>query len=424
MLEVLVGLTGLICLGAAVYVYNVYRDPFHPLIYLTGMFSFIYVYMPALLLKSGELFTFVSEEQAVFSHLIVMASLVALITGCLKGSNSPATTPPADFYIPVDSSRLRAGAYVAGAVGLVAWALTILNVGGLANAYSTGYGGGWSDYGYVRDSAYLLLIALLILLSPQGLQAKGFIWRLAIVVFSAPWVIQGLLGARRGPTFMVTIAVVVSWFMARGKRPPVLGTVVGGALLGMLLLFLVSNRNEIHVGSDFDLKANPKDQILNAAAYNEYIFSAGTITASHQIGEYFWGRRWAAEVLVRPVPRQIWPNKWAAMGVPDSYVGIAGGTVLDIMGWAENPGAAPAIVADLWAEWGWLSIPIMGLIGWYYGIAWKRATMWGGRWISNYVIVVMLSIFFITQTMEAVIFRFIILMSVSLYLWRRARILQ
>jgi hypothetical protein len=421
MLEPLVWLTGVLCLWSAVYTYRKYGDVFHPLVFLSPMFGFIYVYMPMVVIRSGELFSFVTEDQAVFVQLIVLASFVALAIGCLMGSRHDDEPIPAQPRVSIDGSALRSGAYVAGGVGMAAWGITMINVGGIAGAYSTSYGGGWSDYGYVRDAAYLLLVALLALLSPEGSRTKSLVRKGAVVAFAMPWLLQGLLGARRGPTFMIAVAVAVSWFMARNKRPPLFATVAGGSCLGLLLIFLVSNRSSIHLGTDFELQDNA--QLFKGAAYNEYIFGAGTIIASNSIGEYFWGRRWIAELFVRPVPRQVWPDKYIDFGIPEQYVGIAGGTVLDRMGWAENPGAAPAIVADLWAEWSWLGIPMLGFFGWYYGRAWKRAALWGGGLaISRYVIVVMLSIFLITQTMEAIIFRFAILMTVSWFLWRRATV--
>jgi len=402
-----------------VYAYRRYGDVFHPLVFLSPIFGFVYVYMPLVLIRSGELFSFISEDQAVFVQIVVLASFVALAIGCLMGSRADGEPLPAQPRVSIDGRALRTGAYAIGGVGLIAWAITIINVVGIADAYSKGYGGGWSDYGYIRDAAYLLLVALLALLSPEGSRTKSLVRKGAVVAFVMPWVLQGLLGARRGPTFMIAVAVAVSWFMARNKRPPLFAAVVGGSCLGLLLIFLVSNRSSIHLGTDFELQDNA--QLLKGAAYNEYIFGAGTIIASNSIGEYFWGRRWIAELIVRPVPRQVWPEKYIDFGIPEQYVGIAGGTVLDRMGWAENPGAAPAIVADLWAEWSWLGIPMLGFFGWYYGRAWKRAVSWGGGLaISRYVIVVMLSIFLITQTMEAIIFRYAILTTFSWFLWRGA----
>jgi hypothetical protein len=90
------------------------------------------------------------------------------------------------------------------------------------------------------------------------------------------------------------------------------------------------------------------------------------------------------------------------------------------MGWQEIPGAAAAAVADLWVELSWLSIPLMGLIGWGYGRVWFRALFQQEWWTTLYMIFALLSIYFISQSGEAVIFRALLLIVPSRYVWKKA----
>jgi hypothetical protein len=314
------------------------------------------------------------------------------------------------------------GAYVLGGLGLLCWLYTVSAEGGLAGAFGHPYGMGWSDLGYIREAVYLLIVAELLLLSPHGFEPRNKKWVAAVIVFAIPWILQGLLGARRGPTFVIMLTLGMSWYLARGTRPPLMLVLGGGALLGFLILFLVTNRKHIYIGGDISNVSTDVSGFLDANEANEYIFGAGCIITSRETGHYFWGRRYLAQIVVRPVPKQIWPTKYADFGVAEltQNAGVAGGGLADIMGWTEVPGAAAAAVADLWVEFSWLSIPVMALIGWLYGRVWQRSVQDGAWWTTLYMIFALLSIYFVTQSGEAVIFRFVILTLPARYIWRKA----
>lgn len=398
------------------------RDTFHPLVLTLPMFMFIYGYLPLSLIDSGELFSFVSEDQADFAQSVSLLVMLAFSGGCLWGGAWSASL--GERRLNYRPETLRIGAMALGAIGLAAWLYMLRESGGFESAFGGSYGMVWSDIGYIRDSVYLLLVAILLLLSPQLFSPGRVYWWAAILVFAAPWAIQGLLGARRGPTFVLAIAIGVSWFMARGKRPSILLIAPAGAALGLLMLFLVGNRGSIGLETDLNLSSERIGETFKASESNEYIFSTGCISASRQTGEFFWGKRLLAQVLVRPIPRQLWPNKYADFGVPEleQNAGVAGAGLQAVMGWAEIPGAAAAMVADIWVEFSWGAIPFAGLCGWAYGYCWKRAITEGGVWITQYVILLILSVYLITQGMEPVIFRLLILSLPARWLWRRATI--
>jgi hypothetical protein len=423
MLEVLVWLTAALCLGAFLFGYFKYRDVFHPLIILPPMCAFIYVYMPLHFIKTGDLFQFVSEDQAVFVQMLVIAVLGVFFAGCVGGSlERPIAFRPAPQ--PVNPYVLHKGAYILGGIGMLAWVYTIKNAGGFTGAFGQAYGAGWSDIGYIREAVYLLIVGLLLLISPEGLRIRDRKATIAIAAFAIPWLMQGLLGARRGPTFMITVAIVMSWYLARRKRPPVVAILGGGAALGLLMLFLVTNRNNIYLGSNFQgVKTDVSDVATKATNANEYIFGAGCIIASKETNHYYWGKRYLAELFVRPIPRQLWLNKYKDFGVGEleKNAGVAGQGLIDVLGWKEVPGAAAAMVADLWVEFSWLSIPVALLLGLLYGRAWRRAVDDGGFWTTEYTILILLSIYLVTQSGEAVIFRLVILSLPAAFVWRKAR---
>ena len=419
-MDLLIIAGAVLCVIAVAVAYSQYHDVFHATFLFAPMCAFIYVYMPWKLVQSGELYSFISEDQAIFVHSVILACLAALFYGCLRGSRPFA----AAVRLPVtyDQRTIHISAYVLGTIGFLAWAWTIRSAGGFEAAYSQAKGGGWSDFGYVREASYLMIVGVILLLSPEGFAPKKKIWVVALLSFTLPWLIKGLLGARRGPTFVIIVTVAMSWYLARGKRPSLMTLAAGGFGLGMLMLFLVVNRSQIHLGSDMEFNTEVTESVSKAGAANEYIFGAGCIIASRQSGNYFWGRRYLAEILVRPVPHQVWPTKYEDFGIQsiEQNGGVAATGLAEVMGWSEVPGAAGAMVADLWVELSWLAIPACGLIGFGYGRCWRMAVTRSGYWSTQYVILALLSVYLVTQSMEAVIFRFIIISAPTLYVWRKA----
>jgi hypothetical protein len=314
------------------------------------------------------------------------------------------------------------GGYVLGSIGLLAWLYVISSGGGFLEVFGRANGRGWSEVGYIRETVYLVIVGLLLLFSPQAYNPKDKLWLAAVIALSLPYVIQGLLGAQRGPTFLIAMTLGISWYMARGQRPSLLLVGGGGVLLGLLMLFLVTNRGAIYVGSHEEVKTDAS-AVLEATEANEYIFGAGCMIASHQTGEYFWGKRYLAQLLVRPVPRQLWANKYADFGVPEleANAGVAKVGLGPVMGWSEIPGAAGAMIADLWVEFSWLALPVLFLIGYAYGSTWRKAVTLSGPWNTQYTILALLSIYLVSQSGEAVIFRLVILSLPSWWVWRKAR---
>lgn len=419
MLVNLIYLTGALLALSLAWAWYRYRDVFHPAMLISPMMAFMYVYMPHNLVREESLFQFVSTEQAEFFQTLVLFSLTAFFVGCFWGSS---TTPKVSWFqrVTYDSDTVRRGGYVLGAIGVLAWLYVIQNAGGI-QVFMRAKAQGWSDNAYIRESAYLMIVGLLLLLSPQGIALRSRVWQFAVVLLALPYLAQGLLGAQRGPTFLIFVTIGMSWYMSRGRRPSILMLGIAGSLLGFLLLFLVVNRGSIYVGSEAELKSDVSE-ILGASESNEYIFGIGCVTASEVAGKYFWGKRYLAQVLVRPIPRQIWPTKYEDFGVPELLfnAGVAGAGLADIMGWGEVPGAAAGMVADIWVEFSWLCIPVIGWLGWLYGYSWRRAIIQGGPWITQYIIFILLSVYLVSQSGEAVIFRLIILSIGTRYVWRRA----
>ena len=248
MLETLVWITAIICAGGMANAYLTYRDPFHPAMVILPMFAFIYVVMPLYQLKAGDLFTYVSEDKLVWVHSIVIAGLVCLIVGLHLGS-AAAAAPENRALIGYRPEMLHRGAYILGSMGLTAWGWAVHNGGGITHVFGHAKGMGVSDFGFIREAAYLLIVAVLLLISPEGYAPKNKLWCAAVVCFSLPYALQGLLGAQRGPTFLIVVSLGMSWYLARFQRPSVVTMLSAALALGVLMIFLVTNRDAIYLGS-------------------------------------------------------------------------------------------------------------------------------------------------------------------------------
>lgn len=399
------------------------RDVFHPLVFIGPMLAFLYGWMPWKLLSKDAFAQFLDRDQLTHVQILNILGVLAFVLACLAAGVRLRKQRRAE--VPRLSSeacrRLLFGAAVAGAVGLICWGITIINVGGFVNAYSTSYSGGWDDSGYVRDGSLLLLTGVLLAvtsLSAGGPRLPGLI---LIGLYGFPWLSQALLMARRGPTFAFAIVVLMGWYINRRKRPPIFAVGALGLGLGWLVLFLVTNRGNIYLGSDFDVSTDVSNIVEKPDTGNEYIYGAGTVLSAERRDHYFWMRRYLAQILVRPIPSAIWPTKYEDFGVPELLHNAGTGEGFgDALGWNGAPGSAPGIVADLFVELWWLAIPAMALLGWVYGSVWKRAVLRGGPWSSQYVILSALSIYLVMQTMEAVIFRTLLLSIPCWITWRWA----
>jgi hypothetical protein len=258
----------------------------------------------------------------------------------------------------------------------------------------------------------------------KGLARNGlWMWSLGMIgVFGLPWLTTAILMARRGPTFALLTILLMGWYMSRRKRPPVVAMAALAFLTGWLVLFLVTNRGSIYLGSDFNhVNTDVTGIVEKPDAGNEYIYGGGSVLSAERRDHYFWMRRYLAQVLVRPIPSAIWPTKYEDFGVPELLKNAGTGEGFgDTLGWQGAIGSAPGIVADLWVELWWLSILGMAALGLLYGFVWKKAVTRGGPWMTQYVILSALSIYLVMQTMEAVIFRTLLLSIPCWLTWRWA----
>ena len=404
-----------------VYAYTVSRDVFHPLMFIGPMLIFMYVWMPMKLNASGGLDGFFQKDQLEYVQFINLCGILCFTLGCLSvGCKTPAlasTGPKSPRAIRI---FLMSGILI-GLLGVGAWSVAIISVGGLYDAFSQAYSGGWDDNGYVREASLLMFPAYLLIIAVAAGARNRIGLALLATMFVIPWMIQAAFTSRRGPTFMISVILSMGWYMNRGKRPSLVTAGFAGLLLGFMLLFLVTNRQNIYIGSDQELTTDVTNIVEKPDTGNEYIYGAGSILSAELREQFYWGRRYLAQIVVRPIPHTIWETKYEDFGLPEmNHNAGTGEGFAETLGWEGATGSAPGLIADLWLEFRWLNLPVLWIFGWTFGRVWRKTREVGGPWITQYVILAALSIYFVMQTMEAVIFRTLIL-SVPVWLvWKAA----
>jgi oligosaccharide repeat unit polymerase len=423
MFLVLIWLTIATCLACVIFAYKSTRDIFHPAVIALPMFAFLYGWMPLRLLQDDTLFGYFDPEQLCFVQLLNLAGILAFVWGCvLFRPSAQLPVKQMTCLSEIRERRLLMSSVLIGLLGLIAWTVTIHNVGGLTEAFSRPYSGGWDDSGYLRDGSLLLFPAESLAISVLVMGRRRRTALVLAVGFMLPMAFQAIFTSRRGPAFMICAIVSLSWFFYRRTRPSVL-IVVGAAILcGYGILLLVVNRQQMYLGSSFNLNTSVGTYVNRNDSSNEYIYGSGSILNSYYAKSYYWGHRYLAQVVIRPIPSALWPTKYEDFGVADLLKNAGNATTFsNTLGWKVPPGAAPGIIADLWVEFSFGMLLCLWLIGRFAAWIWFRAVTAGGLWTAQYCILGTLSIYFVMQTMEAVIFRFSLL-SVPLWLaWSSKR---
>jgi len=426
MFETLLLLTFLVCLGGVLWGAFRFRDTLHPLVYLMPMAGFIYVYLPIQLRLKDGLQQYFTPEELVYVQGINLLGLLGLLIGCVYGSKRlQRDASRMDVFSAAMTPRLRQlfvrMGIAFGVFGFLTYAIQLYNVGGFVEAYDSVKGGGWSDSGYIRDLDYMLVPGIVfVYLSRVDRPLRFWDWVL-IGVFSFPFAARGLLTARRGPTFLFFALVFGGWYLTRRRRPSLPTLAAGGGLIGLLLLTLVTFRSQIYLGSSFltgdtppveEVVESSLEWVTTPSLHNEYLYGTYVIMNAREEEKHYYGRRYLTQLFVRPIPSSVWPNKYEDVGM--GAVTTNGGVLFTENVVKEHPnvpvGAATAVVASAYVEWGWWGVPVfLFVIGWGYALAWRKSLVVGGVWTVVYTIFLVMSVYLVAQNFYAVFYRLLLM---------------
>lgn len=421
-------ITGLTLIVGTVFAYQVSRDVLHPAMFLGPLFLYGVVIDPWLVRSSVSEFL-PNQEDVQFVLELHLAAVAALMLGLLA-------RPPVAFRRARRRAKSRGTfgpanlvqvAWAVTAWALVSYAIGIANAGGLVAAYSQSKGGGYSSSGYLSESMNLGLVgAAMVTLARYR---RGFTaGTLAVFALGLlPNLLQGTLGGRRGPLFMSLSAVVVGWLLTRVRTPrlwkiwPAMGTIA------LAVAFVASQRQFLYLGSQQSVDwqafvSSIGQQDLDQG--NNFIYGSGFVTAVRRTGEYTWGRELAVNLVVRPIPRQLWPTKYEDAGatwVTSNYPGLGHltqGDWLSTVGWLPLPGSSAISVSDLYGEFGWGAVAVFYVIGRGFAfVYWRRRTR-SGIWQLLHLEALVLTVYLATQSFSAFYHRFLILAVPTVIVWR------
>ncbi len=425
-------IAGIVVLG--IYWGSVYaNDTLHPLVYLMPMVGFIYVYMPARQYQEGGLLEYFSLAEITYVQGFNFLCVLGLTAGCYLGSRNlkrEASRIDVFGYVSTPTMRrtlLQIGIGL-GIIGVGTYLYQISNVGGFYAAYDSPKGGGWAASGYIREMDLWVIPAIaLVYVSRAGRSLAG-LHRILVGVFAMPLLLRGLLTARRGPTFLALATLIGGWYLANRKRPSSLTVIAGGTAIGLFLLFLVSYRGEIYLGSPLlqgDLPGATEavekslERTTESRFGNEFMYGTYVVLNARDRAGHYWGTRYLTQLFVRPIPSAFWPNKYEDVGMKE--ITVNAGQLRTVNREEEHPlipkGSAPGFAGSTYVEWAWGGPLFLLSLGWLYAFVWRKNLVQGGIWTVTYVTLLATSAFFVAQSFIAVLFRILMMGIPPVVLW-------
>lgn len=254
--------------------------------------------------------------------------------------------------------------------------------GGIVHSFSQqhGHAMAWEqNTAYIYDGPWLMLSGSVMMMLGDP-RSKSQRWRtLAPYAFLAVYVLQAILIGGRGAIFAVTTIYFVGSSIALRKKVSFAQAARVLLPVGLVVLLLAGYRSFLHLGAPTQEEASAGVPTVDAAfeeatgaseydrehdtASQEFLFHAATLEAVDQTGKLEYGLSWLQFFVVNPIPRVLFPQKPNPVWIGVNYEDIIQNT-----GIAIAPGAAPGIVADLYARFHLFSAVFL----WALGIGLRR----------------------------------------------------
>ena len=319
-------------------------------------------------------------------------------------------------------------AVVLAATAGAAYAYGIANAGGLVAAFLRRKGGGTSGYGYVNEAMNLGLAAAAMVALSRARRGWTLPTAALLVCGLLPNLIQGTLGGRRGPLAFALLGLLVASLIAARRRPKVV--VVGAALsfVAFAITLVWSQRHSVYLGSEqTEVNWSEFEATLTQAEVdsgNNFIYASGFVISSQKANEFTWACELAVNLLIRPIPRQLWPTKYEDVGatwITNEYPGLGhlqASAWLDAVGWLPPAGSSGISISDLFGEFSWGTVLVMYLVGQDSPTCNGGGRASGGVWILLHFEALIVSIHLATQSFSAFYYRFLILAVPTVIVYR------
>ncbi len=434
MFEVICGLIVISCAIGSVAAYAVTRDALHPAVFVSPLFGYFYGVWPIILNADGELQALIDASYLTHAAILFLAAILAMFAGLLwrARANTEAMAMVGGgrgFLVPPErAGRLFMLAVVLGLIAIVAYIIQLDNVGGFWRAYSRAKGGGRSDSGYIGEGILLSFPAILFL--ALAVRASGGRIRLMHIVIATavamPHLLQGILGGRRGPLFIILSTLLFAWFIARGRRPSFTAMVASVAFLGLTMVVVKSQRHHIYIGSDGQFEFS---RIFDAdglslgqpGSRNSYFTGVAQVLAADFYGDYYWGYRYLVTFFVRPIPKQLWSDKYADVGaswIEQNRNDRETGHYFSVVNEYLPRGVSGGAIADGYQEFWWGVVVMFFLIGRLFAYVYWKHRRSGGFWTVLLMLMLALGVYLPSQSFSAWLHRLMFMSFFTLVFWR------
>jgi hypothetical protein len=416
--------------------YAAYRrshDPLHPGVFLFPMLFAGYGVWPLVLNLNGDIDRLLGPQRFTEVTVLYLLSLAAFYLGLLQHPSAgdlrrmealPGRARP--FALQIEDKQRRRAHQAAVALALLAvsaqWYM-LSNVGGFVQAYSRHKGGGYASSGYVGEAllfAYPAILLLAVARSGKPIRARDI--ALALITAS-PHLSQGVLGGRRGPLFLILATLYLAWHIARGIRPTFRGAAIAVSAMVLAVVLVWSQRQFVFMGSEssVDLRRIATVVDVESLTESDYIAGAATVLAADYHSDFYWGYRYLVTLLVRPIPRQLWPTKYADVGATwvdaaDAEEGMY--DILPAVGFMIPAGASIGFLADLYHEFWWFCLVAAYCFGRVYSWGWYKHRIRGELWTVLFAEMVILGIYVPTQSFSAWFHRYLFMAVFTALFWR------
>lgn len=337
-----------------------------------GSFAFLYVIQPMQLILSGSSDLFLTEGQFAKAILIPAVMLVAFMWGWLRPVR---WTPKA--VAPWDPKVMWIVGFWAATAGLILYFIFIERSGGIVASFSQAHGKAmaWEqNTAYIYDGPWWILSGSAMMIVAD-LKSKSERWkRRTPYVFLSIYLMQAILLGARGPIFSVATVFFVGGAIAQRRKVSFLQAARMLLPVGVVVVLLVGYRGFLHLGAQTSQQASADvptaeaafENVAGASEYDrehdvatqEFLFHAATIEAVDQTGKLEFGLSWLQFFVINPIPRVLFPEKPNPI-----WIGVDYEDMIEHTGLAIAPGAAPGIVADLYARFHLFSVIFLWLLG-------------------------------------------------------------
>lgn len=430
--QLLLAAQAVIILAATIRAYMATRDPFHPLVFLSPMLFYVFVFRPLVLMSTGAVEPVFNIEKLTLVMIIKTLSLGAFCLGGLTNLGKAqrllrSGQVPVSQLSPLGQQWAFAAACLLGGMAVLAFGIALRQSGGFLASFSYAYGGAYANSGYLADlPMWSCSAVLLVALSRQGRPLR-FQDAALCLFFCGPMLASAFLSARRGAAFFALVTLWSGWYLWQRRRPSLQSTLGWITGLGLLALVLVTYRKEIYIGSKFNVDSrdfvegvfNPRQ----TGAGDDFIDSSGLILVSEKYGRHNWGARMLVNYFVRPIPRQLWPNKYAdcGMGWLEAKIERWGYTDTEwqnAAGFVPIVGMATGFDGGFFLDFRWGGLAACYLAGLLFSVLWLKERQKKGVWQPLLAIALVVSIHLVAQDFTAAFYRWLFIALPLVFLWR------